>query len=125
MIKKTENLYKYRVFTKGGHIHVCCVPFDTYEDFWEEIQKKKDNLPKSRTIEACYLAANGAVIYVCIDAFDIVAIDSVFDDGSSFTLKDQLAKFENANKQHLTRKQNKTKVVRSGAGQSVSKRSKT
>ena len=117
MLKKDKNLYPYRVFTSGGHAHVCYVPFEHVYDFWDHIL---DLRKTTDTLETCYIKGND-IYFLILEANSILAVDTPFDTQVPFTIEAHEEKLKINRTRHMRKKQDKAKQNRS-VGQSVKKR---
>lgn len=120
MLAKDVKLYPYRVFTDGGHVHQCWVPFEHSYDLWDTICDLKNGA--NTTLEGCYFAANGEVIMLFIDTTKISSIDTPFDRGDPRTIQIHEERAQATRTRHMRKRQEESKNNLFNAGQSVQKK---
>jgi hypothetical protein len=74
MVEFEKELYPYKLYLTGGIVSVVWVPFKELLNFWEFVKdlKKKDE----SDFHTCFIATNGDVIEVIMDAKLIAAVDT-------------------------------------------------
>jgi aminopeptidase-like protein len=101
MSEELKDLYPYRIFAIGGHVHSVYVPFESIEDFLDEIAVLSN---EEKCLFAVYLSKDNNIVEIGIVASCITGVDRP-NNTSSIKLEEVKDKIKQSRIRNTTKKQ--------------------